>query len=346
MLMKFILILASLALSIAPTVLADWQTITPPESDSFFSPFVPPKPIPEIMNLKAGETIPPEVYEKYPLKQVALTIVYKKYAEDEEKEGEKIKHPAYDYFGGTEIQLAFQESIIASIAQRGFLNTHQVNSMEAVRRGRAALEDGFLGYHLDASFPPGASANVRPKSAYLSLLASNPEKNPWNKDSPDNHELSLAAYGNILAVFNDDIKNRTTFTMGDSVLSRPDKQGVRTLRFKSEKLLKMIPGEHYIEAQIWGPLTINDVHHFIVNCNMGRNAATNLPLGVISDAGLNELKKLDIPIFECSENRVGGRLIGVKKGKQLFPPPLPQSPNPPVEVGVDTVIDGASLPAQ
>jgi hypothetical protein len=80
----------------------------------------------------------------------------------------------------------------------------------------------------------------------------------------------------------------------------------------------MAPISDYMEAQIWGPVTISDVNHFIVNCDEGKNPDTNAPMGKISDAGLQELEKLNLPIFSCQEDKVSGRLIHIQEGKQIF----------------------------
>lgn len=267
------------------------------------------------MSLKPGESVPPIVYEKYQSKKIALTIVYKKYVEDEKQESEQVASAAYDYFGDTEIQLAFKEKNLESIIERGFLNTFQVpKAMEAYRRARAKLDDGFLGYHLDKSFPPENSGEVHPKSAFLSLNAGGPESHPFAAEGSSAKGVGLG-YGNIIAVLNNDVKDRTTFTMGDSTAAH-SKRMVRTLRFKSPVALKMIPHQDYIEAQVWGPVAVTDVQHFLANCESNKETMFGASL-LITNESKERIKRLKIPLFECVEERIGGLLIRLKKGKPL-----------------------------
>ncbi len=318
----FLLILGSALLISSSRAGAESEQSSDPGSS--FAAFKPATPIPEIMNIQPGETIPPEVFKKYPPKEIALSVVYKKYVEDEKHDSEKTKNPAYDYFQDSEIQLSFSDEIIESVAKNGFFNTHQINALrhtdfsESTSKARARAEDAFVGYHLETSSSPTISASLRPKSAYLSLRAGKAEDNPLNKAGPGDNDLAIGGYGNVFAVFKDDVKNRTTFTMGDSLLSFPGKTAVRTLWFKSAQPLQMTPGGGpYVEAQVWGPLTVEDVDHFIVNCNE-KVSATGTP-GIIPSASLAKLEKLRVPIFDCLRDKVGDRLIRIRKGKQIYP---------------------------
>jgi len=149
------LLIASVFSSCASTATAKRRIASParPEvsSDFLFSEFELSAPIPEIMNLKVGDTVPGDVYKKYPPLQVALTIVYKKYVEEEKAESDRVERPYYDYFRDSEIQMAFSEKIIDSLVAKGFLNTHQLGTaIEIYRRDRVKIEDGFLGYTLRA----------------------------------------------------------------------------------------------------------------------------------------------------------------------------------------------------
>lgn len=287
---------------------------------SIFAEFTPPAPVPEIMNLKIGETVPAGVYKKYSSKQIALTIVYKKFIEDELPGNLKVSRAAYDYFNDTEIQLAFSETIIDSVAAKGLLNTFQINhNCGTYARGRLDSEYKFLGYYLETACPPEVSIEVRPKSAYFSLQAGSPDDHPLNASGEfaSKDGLSLG-YGNVLAVFNDEMKNRATFTMGDSS-SASNKSAVRTLRFKSEKAPGMLAFNNYLEAQVWGPVSLADVHHFIVNCDeQDRRDLWGKPVGKITDEGLRKLKQLNLPVFQCvKEWSTSGRLIRVHEGQRL-----------------------------
>lgn len=291
-----------------------------PRPEAAFAEFTPPAPIPELIQLKQDETVPPQVYQKYSAKQVALTVVYKKYVEDEKAASEGVESPNYDYFRNGDIQLAFSETIIDSVAAKGFLNTFQVHrDCGMYAKGRVDSERKFLGYALEDACPPEESIEVRPKSAFFSLRTGNPDEHPLNATGEFAPKNGLRlGYGNVLAVFNDDVKNRTTFTMGDSSAAGT-RTNVRTLWFKSEKFPPLLAFNDYLEAQVWGPLAISDVNHFIVNCSeKDERDLWGKPTGRITAEGLKHLKALGLPVFSCvKEFASSGRLIRVREGERL-----------------------------
>jgi len=244
---------------------------------------------PEILNLAQGATIPPEVYAKYDSRRLGLSIVQKIHREvetDNSGAGE------VDFLNASAVQLAFHEEDIDRIAKNGFLNQHQVGKSGASLdpEHRVQKEDQFLGYRLNdsgAGTAAVAANEVRPKYAYFATPGAPLEKDPMFRS--DKAFIS-PNYGNIFAVFNPEVKDRTTFTMMDS-LGVNNRTDVRTLRYHSTGPADpTAKAGTYMEAQIWGALAMNDVKQFIVNC------PGSPP---ISPEALTKLKGVGKPIYEC-----------------------------------------------
>lgn len=266
--------------------------------------------VPEIMSLQQGDTVPLALYDQYPATQLARTVVFKKYLEDEKPASDEVEIAAYDYYRDSEIQLAFESKILDLIAKNGFLNTHQVKKKGGFyQEARTKAEDGFLGYHLNS---PEKSAELRPKSAYFSLTAGRPEQHPLAAA-----QGLKVGYGDVLAVFKDHVKDRTTFTTGDSIGRQ--RTGVRTLRFRSREALKYEgpAGLNYFEAQVWGPLTLKDVSHFLVKC-VNTHADVGSKGYPLPDELVEKMKSWGIPVFECAFVRTkAGMLVRVQAGRRL-----------------------------
>jgi hypothetical protein len=95
-----------------------------------------------------------------------------------------------------------------------------------------------------------SAANTRPKYGYLA-----------ERDQPSRNSKSLSFYGDITVEFKDEVAKRTTFTVGDSLSS-----GLAAMRVSDahtstvERMAATLQsGGSYIEAQIHGNLTMNDV---------------------------------------------------------------------------------------
>lgn len=222
--------------------------------------------IPEIVHLKNGETVPHSLFGKFDSRKIARSLNYKIYQDREMAEAEKTgADAAYDYEGDSLIELAFPEKYLDSIAQNGFLNQHQLGHTQGVPcpSCRAEREDIMLGYKLEEIYMPGIDNpvnKVRPKYAFLILPGLPPE-------SSLTEDLS-SMYGNDFAVMKDDVKDRTTFTVGDSLAEAKTASDTHTLRFSSKTPLSNENNRYhtYVEAQIWGELTFADVEYVIVGC--------------------------------------------------------------------------------
>jgi hypothetical protein len=254
--------------------------------------------VPEVMNLTEKQIVPPEVYDKYDSVRIALTLNYKMYKDYEEEKSRASLHPSYDFLDGTELQLVIPEKVLGKVLENGILNQHQTHTSSAALGGseRALAEDKFLGYHLESHYgedKTGVANQIRPKYALLGLQAGIPNDTPI-ADTQTGPGYAHN-YGNIVVVFNNEVKDRTTFTMMDSlkgvnsVAAKWDR--VRTLRYKSDQSLAGESGE-YVEAQIWGKLDASDINHFLVNCPR---------FAEVSPAAMKMLKASGKPVYKCEE---------------------------------------------
>lgn len=107
-------------------------------------------------------------------------------------------------------------------------------------------------------------------------------------------------YGNIIAVFKDKVKSRSTITCGDSLDIRYKELEKRILTpyLRSKKHSCFYYSKRpkvfleYWEAQIWGKLTLDDVSHFIVDCS---------EFTPLTDAEMRSLVSTKIPVHRCLE---------------------------------------------
>ena len=207
--------------------------------------------ISEIMSLKDGESINPNLYQKYSVNQIAESAVQRLHITREKNSGGDL-----NYFDQSEIILGFSSGNLASIIEsKEFLNAHQVKlgaTFNDDLRHRSDLEDSLIGFKLGN----GENANsLRPKYAYL--VPKNLYGHPQTTFNPN--------YGNILAVLKNKLKNRSTFSIGDSM--EAGKDSLHTFKFKDQiKLKSEISEISYWEAQIWGKLKLSDIDAFLVNC--------------------------------------------------------------------------------
>lgn len=251
--------------------------------------------VPEVMNLADKEVMPPELLEKHGAKKLALTLNYRIYLDQEKERSEKTVKSHFDYLNETEIQLSFPEKYLDAILASGFLNQHQTaqsgGNLDPV--WRAAAEDGQAGFKLENKYtrntPDHPLHRLRPKYGYFSFLGMPKEEHP----NAVSRNGIAKAYGNIFAVLNHDVKDRTTWTMDDSLNRVYEKKDVQTPRYRATELP---PGESeslYIEAQIWGEVGTEDVNHYLVNCEGWPE---------ISPEGLAKLKATGKPVRKCERD--------------------------------------------
>lgn len=264
--------------------------------------------IPEILNMSPGDTFNQSLLNTYDSVLVAISLMQNKH-EDFEEDRDK---GAYDYMKDSEVVIAFDHDLYPSIEKNCFLNQHQVNSSNGTlnqsRRNNA--ENSFLGITIERSYRANLVIDnplhwVRPIYSYLFLTKPH--------DDAEYAPLSTQ-YGNIFAKMKDEVKHRSTFTLGDS-LSIYSSNGssafkhVHTFHLSS----KHMPNKQerrYNETQIWGKTCFEDVEYFMVNCGNGFAKVNNKYIKAMKQAG--------IPVYTCQAfKNPSGQVSRVYRGTQL-----------------------------
>lgn len=250
----------------------------------------------EFMDLEHNSPIPEYMFRDFDVNYLATSLVLRKH-ENEPKEPK----PRYDFFQDTKITMAFDDKWIQEVAQKGFLNQHQIGHSNGTfsPTRRAYREDNFLGVKIENGYGSvGEKAHrFRPKYSYLVLTKAN-DQTGYTRIMPH--------YGNVYAVFKEKTKTRATFTTQDS-LGSSQYHDVRTFFYRSNDTLRLTG--RYFETQIWGSAEVSkDVDHFLVNCpHVANIAQTNLSL----------LKQTGKPVYKCQVKTYGSYPYLLYKGAAL-----------------------------
>jgi len=201
------------------------------------------------------------------------------------------------------------------LSEKVFFNLHQslrTSDRENRLGWRNAVEGNLARLRLPQSDDPQSPINIlRPKSLVVEILL------------PKNQRpicYGGTRFGEIVAVFKDSVKRRTTFTPYDSgaAASSPYtttdrlKKEVRPLLSRNY-FFRPNEATEYFEGHIWGKLGLEDVREFLVP---PKTPASTLMI----------LKKAGIPIFEYIEEKEGVEKNGYYqnyrrvRGKILFSP--------------------------
>ncbi len=265
----------------------------------------------EILTLSNGSTLPEGIITKYDSRLIAASIIQRFHAIREWRDG--VSNPDYDYRSGTLIQMRFPESVIESIKKYGFENEHQIGKGWGDLDRRLHQEETEIGLVIQRSYSVGHKNpynRVRPKYSFLGFPNEGPDKTKWSKLTSE--------YGGIIAVFSDELKNRSTFSPDDSYTTVG--KDLHTFDYRSKLPLARPPNptsnDEYWEVQTWGEVTLSDVQYFLVNCTGEKE---------ISAEGLKSLTSIGLPIFKC-ESVEDRSHFG--KGKQIQPGNPSQAPGP------------------
>ncbi|RZA06767.1 MAG: HEAT repeat domain-containing protein [Proteobacteria bacterium] len=173
-----------------------------------------------------------------------------------------------------DISMVVSSKALPFIAEQGFANQHLTNTSGGLLQTNKRLrkEEMLIGMQL----PYGSKLReILPKYALLNVHRDDVGK----FGVPD-------FYGDVSVVFNDDVKKRTTFTRADSMVrdftDNPEEFPPRTMNHKFDTA-RPWQCSGYCEAQVWGPLTLRDVKHLMVQKGT-----------VLSP----DLKSLGLPIYE------------------------------------------------
>ncbi|MGK5089797.1 hypothetical protein WDW86_19780 [Bdellovibrionota bacterium FG-2] len=263
--------------------------------------------IPQLQDLQEGRDVPQWILSKYDSKTIARNLVLRL----EKLRGDKRSDTSpngsyYDFCKDTSIKLVFPEKVIEGVIKSGFLNSHQTRRF-AGDTNMGVPESKMAGVVMFAPEEFKRRAyEVLPKYAYLSMEKQNPQI--W-KSRLDRQ------YGNVVAVMKDEIKDRVTFSAGNSYMIQ---EGVRPLSYKTPApfvepdyerwpILENREWGHHWEAQIWGKLGIEDVAYFMVYCPY----FCSIPF-----VRVEALKRANVPIYQCKNDGMNSRVV---PGKRLFP---------------------------
>jgi hypothetical protein len=252
--------------------------------------------LPQILALAKGAPIPDEVLKSKDSRVVALSLVRRLYeAKDKALEapaGKATVDPMKDF----EIQMLFNSGLIDAIQKDCFQNTHQVKRDASYNNSRKIYEDRLAQIQAETQYASGQNPGnrLRPKYAYLGTA----------RDVPTVRQDGLgfqSAYGNMVAVFKDDVKLRSTFAAVESNTPADRRADAHTFFFKPTSMNR--PSDlMWWEAQIWGEICFSDVEYVMVSCNF---------IGVLPEDEIMRLRALNIPVYQCETD--GRRMWPGKK---------------------------------
>jgi hypothetical protein len=249
-----------------------------------------------------------------------------------------------DLISASKIMIFFNENDSQSVVQKGILNLHQTRAgafggdsdenyhpnYTPEERGR--FEDSVAGRKL-------GDPSLYPKYGIVSI-----HDKEWIKFvlkegifSSDNSLYQYDCYGGIIAVLNEEVKARTTFTTSDSLdsfnltdLKGRDLSKIKTWAKNSvrcayqEKCIfpKNYQYGTYIEAQVWGAVSLNDIAYFMVSTFFeSEKSAQKKTIRILKSSGL--------PVFQakCDETPITD-LFEEKDLQTLDPGTLEDLKNP------------------
>lgn len=218
------------------------------------------------------------------LRAVACQLVEEKFRSDcrWKKDDEPQKEVGFDPMSDTEILSLIPMGYVKSLIKHGQLNLHQVGHSRGQHHKwwREQVEDISIGVHLPLK-PPEIGTALRPKYGFVNFLkpcgfSINPDASRIGHD--------WLRYGEIVIVYKNDVKHRTTYTYGDSIELMSEKPGLIGIAdaSKPRPICHMIPPHRserpieYVEAQVWGPVDISDISEFRIPKDCPRSLADTL----------------------------------------------------------------------
>jgi hypothetical protein len=219
----------------------------------------------EIEQLSDRGRIPERLYREYSVNDIGRAIVSRiKNQEKKHLSTLEKKDVPFDLNNETDIILFFPSENFSSIQEQGFLNQHLTNTSRGVlnKYKRMSVEDSYTGVSLGIN---QNALRLRPKSAFLNI-----------RTKVDLHEKRIDPsmyYGNIGAVLKQEVRDRATWTSGDSLNIYHYGQVyyhdfLTGLTFRGSFDRPGLPDESldscYYEAQIYGDINFEDVDYFLV----------------------------------------------------------------------------------
>jgi len=258
--------------------------------------------IPELLALESGATVPADILTRYSAEEIALSLVERLRRTRDRLSNDPTSY--YDFRNDTQLQMVFPDAVLEKIVANGFLNSHQINRGKTDPVYASACMECVELRMLGVTFPSGSPElrekimAILPKYAYLGMQR--PDPAVWNT----RHDTR---YGNVVAVFKPHVKDRVTFTPGNSYLIP---ENAHTLDYRTntplpepdyvgQGLTDRPEWGHHWEAQVWGTLTLADVEYFMVDCPK---------LGASATDRIAALQQTQIPVFKCAQDPTTARM--------------------------------------
>ncbi|MBY0357220.1 MAG: DUF3626 domain-containing protein [Candidatus Obscuribacterales bacterium] len=222
-------------------------------------------------NVLAPEYIQGIKENKFDLRQFAASLVERKRLFQERWGSNQTDKPESNpsFRAGIEnVELLsfMPEKYLTAFIEQGQLNVHQTGHTRGACEPavRAGAEDLMIGIRLEAAYSPKTNAAIhylRPKYGFVHFLDKTPVYVNPNR---------FLRYGEVMLVYKDQVKLRTTYTYGDSLISYCDPGVMDRHSLDPVPLTYLCPPKpqyqrvRYVEAQIWGPLDLSDISEFRV----------------------------------------------------------------------------------
>jgi len=217
-------------------------------------------------------------------RSIARSLIYRQFLIRERDRALDMNQDSlkYSLFEDTKIVMTVPSSVLKAIKKSGFKNYHQTHTSSAFpdEKWRRQTESFFFRLRFPDSTEKdlAISNELLPKYAYVIPKSGIPELGP----------SIMVDYSDTIIVFKDRVKMQSTLTSSDSLFGSGQASLQNTqdlpiflppLTFYSldhrtfddrgnvfNDRLKNNFGGGYMEAQIWGELTFDDVEYVIVGC--------------------------------------------------------------------------------
>jgi hypothetical protein len=275
--------------------------------------------LPRVFKLPPGSifsVVGREVFQKYSADRILRSLIYRIYANHELPKLKKILNGASaaerenlrSLYDAVTIQLAFKPKISESVANRGFLNMHQIGTSNGYRlpTTRFVTEETYLGLNLaQAEWQGDEVDSYLPKYAYASSALEEDEGlGKTSKFDP--------TYGDVIAVMKSGVLHHSTFTPADSLMAMVEnlsKNEIFTARMLYSKNQYLSNADSvYAEAQVYGALTKADVDFLVVDCFVkpaGAQDPNQLSIAALDAQTISSMgHQFGVPIYNCKVEKL------------------------------------------
>lgn len=261
-----------------------------------------------------------QTYNKYSSKEIALSLVQRKFIFEEVKNisNSDFNIPRVKLFEDLQIVMEFPSKYLSKIMKDGFKNLHQTGDSSAFKDAewRIKRESLFFKVKFTKEKHRNKIHEILPKYAYAIPTS----------DKSDLGPSYMAGYADLIAVFKNRVKLFSTLTNDDSLFGTGS-WGLLDINsnagflppltftalnadckaFRNECLKNTSYDKGYLEAQIWGPLLWSDVDYIIVGCSSNNDSVESI-VKTISGT---------VPVYQCRPVTKSGKVIRIEKGELI-----------------------------